>query len=476
MAGTVDKNGVLWKSTRVGSFVSTPAPGIDTAWAAICDAVEKYGQDPAVGWRPVKERHQVEGFEKLVLGDYQWMSYKDYFTRLENFGSGLASLGLAPGSNVVIYADTQYQWMLSAYGVWRQGMVVGTIYSTLGEEGAFYGMNQAQCPLVIADGKLAKVLARVAPKLKNLKHAVLFDVDQNREEVEMLKDAGVNVLSIDELEAIGREKPQKPTPPVTDDTAVLMYTSGTTGNPKGVLLSHRAIVAIMASTMASGSALGSLIKQRPKYIAYLPLAHIMELAVECVLLYCGCSLGFGSPGTILPPSPKVLQMTPPQKGDGEALRPDVFVAAPTVLDRLYALVNGKIRAAPKVVQKLFACALASGASRFEAGKVRGAPPWTSPRARCDREPLPLPCRADRAEPVPRHHHEEGAEGAGRQRARHRHRLGAARARDSEVRAELLRMPRPPGAHAAGPRAAAPRTACARGARVTECVLPLRATA
>ena len=48
MAGTVDKNGVLWKSTRVGSFVSTPGPGIDTAWAAICDAVEKYGRDPAV--------------------------------------------------------------------------------------------------------------------------------------------------------------------------------------------------------------------------------------------------------------------------------------------------------------------------------------------------------------------------------------------------------------------------------------------
>ena len=177
-AGTVDEKGLLWKSTQVGKF-SEPYGGYANMYDTLAASAKKNGNRPAAGLRRVVSSEQVDGFEKLVLGEYQWLSYKDYFTRVENFGSGLASLGLDPGSNVVIYADTQYQWMLSAYGVWRQGLVVGTIYSTLGEEGAFYGMDQANCPLVIADGKLLKVLGGIATKIK-AKRIIVFkeeDID-----------------------------------------------------------------------------------------------------------------------------------------------------------------------------------------------------------------------------------------------------------------------------------------------------------
>ena len=73
---------------------------------------------------------------------------------------------MTKGDTLVIYADTQQAWMMACYGAWRQGLVVGTIYATLGEEGALFGINQSKCKAVVADGKLLKVLGNIATEIK----------------------------------------------------------------------------------------------------------------------------------------------------------------------------------------------------------------------------------------------------------------------------------------------------------------------
>ena len=124
-----------------------------------------------------------------------------------------------------------------------------------------------------------------------------------------------------------------------------MYTSGTTGNPKGVLISHANIASLVAATLLPTGALGGYIKAGYKYLAYLPLAHIMELAVEAALFSAGFVIGYGSPGTLTPSSIKMLQPNEAaskevkkkvlaQLGDAAALQPDIFVAAPAVLDKI----------------------------------------------------------------------------------------------------------------------------------------------
>ncbi len=82
-------------------------------------------------------------------------------------------------------------------------------------------------------------------------------------------------------------------PPFIDGMQVLMYTSGTTGNPKGVLITHKNIASLVAATHSPTSALGSYIKPGYRYLAYLPLAHIMELAVEVALFSAGFTIGYG---------------------------------------------------------------------------------------------------------------------------------------------------------------------------------------
>ena len=75
----------------------------------------------------------------------------------------LSSSRLKALDTVVIYAETSHPWMIAAYACWRQGFTVGTIYATLGEEGALFGINQSKCKAVVrqhADGGLL-----VAPQL-----------------------------------------------------------------------------------------------------------------------------------------------------------------------------------------------------------------------------------------------------------------------------------------------------------------------
>ena len=108
------------------------------------------------------------------------------------------------------------------------------------------------------------------------------------------------------------------------------------------------------------------------YLAYLPLAHIMELAAESVMLALGASIGYGSPQTL---GDTGLKIAPGTRGDAPTLRPTFVVFAPTVLDRVRQGVEAKVAAASPFSQKLFARALKAGAKDFDNGKIGAPPLW-----------------------------------------------------------------------------------------------------
>merc|ERR1719163_924877 len=110
-----------------------------------------------------------------------------------------------------------------------------------------------------------------------------------------------------------------------------------------------------------------LVDQNDVYLAYLPLAHIMEMVAEVCFLAFGAALGFGSPHTLTDTGVKLKR--PESNGDAPTLAPTFMVFAPAVLDKVYQGVNAKRDKMSGVAQTLFSWGLNSGNRHFERGTI-----------------------------------------------------------------------------------------------------------
>lgn len=113
-------------------------------------------------------------------------------------------------------------------------------------------------------------------------------------------------------------------PPTPDDIAIIMYTSGSTGIPKGVLLSHRNVCAAM---MSFSDALGTVYED-DVYIGFLPLAHVLELMCETISFLSGIPIGYSSPLTMTDRSSKIKRGS---KGDASILNPTIMASVPVCI-------------------------------------------------------------------------------------------------------------------------------------------------
>lgn len=131
---------------------------------------------------------------------------------------------------VVDGSSYREEWQLAAQAAFSQNCSVVTIYATLGPEGVEHGVKQTEATVVVCDGKLLKNLTAVAKNCPSLKYVVTMG-DVPSEAIAKIP-AGVAHEKLSDVGARGARKPVQSNPPKATDTAIIMYTSGTTGAPK----------------------------------------------------------------------------------------------------------------------------------------------------------------------------------------------------------------------------------------------------
>ena len=92
------------------------------------------------------------------MGDYKFTTYRETYNQLEAIGRGLLSIGAKPGDKVIIFSETRAEWLLTAFGAFRHGLTVVTLYSTLGDDAVKHGINESQTSIIITSYELLSKL------------------------------------------------------------------------------------------------------------------------------------------------------------------------------------------------------------------------------------------------------------------------------------------------------------------------------
>ncbi|NWU55170.1 ACSL1 ligase, partial [Dromas ardeola] len=219
---------------------------------------------------------------------YEWISYKEVSDRAECVGSALLHRGFKPShvQYIGIFSQNRPEWVIIEQGCYAFSMVVVPLYDTLGIEAITYIVNKADLSLVFCDkpDKAKLLLTNVEKGETPILNTIVIMESFGMDLVERGKKCGVEVFSMRELEELGRAHRQKPMPPKPEDLAVICFTSGTTGNPKGAMITHQNIVS-NASAFVKTTEKTFMPSSDDVLISFLPLAHMFERIVEVSILF-----------------------------------------------------------------------------------------------------------------------------------------------------------------------------------------------
>ncbi|XP_063148394.1 long-chain-fatty-acid--CoA ligase 6 [Candoia aspera] len=273
----------------------------------------------------ISENGPCLGFRKPKQ-PYQWLSYKEVAERAEALGSGLLQKGCKSSANqfIGVFAQNRPEWIISELACYTYSMVVVPLYDTLGPGSIRYIINTADISIVLCDKpEKARVLLEHIEKkeIPGLKSIILMDPFE-KDLKERGQRCGVQIQAMQEVEDCGRECWHVPVPPQPEDLSIVCFTSGTTGNPKGAMLTHGNVVADFSGFLKVTEKV-IFPRQDDVLISFLPLAHMFERVIQSVVYCHGGRIGFFQ-GDI-----RLLS------DDMKALRPTIFPVVPRLLNRMY---------------------------------------------------------------------------------------------------------------------------------------------
>ncbi|XP_054819589.1 long chain acyl-CoA synthetase 1-like isoform X2 [Prosopis cineraria] len=289
-------------------------PDLNTAWDIFELSVKKHPGNRMLGWRPV-----VDG----KIGPYAWKTYKQVYDEVLAIGSALRASGAEPGSRIGVYGSNSPQWIVAMEAASAHSLICVPLYDTLGPSAVNYIIDHAEVDFVfVQDKKVAKLLDSDCKSAQRLKAVVCF-TSLTKGEKDMASSIGVKQYSWDEFLSMGKENPSDVVPPQSHSICTIMYTSGTSGQPKGVVLTHENIAALVRGMDLFMEQFEDKMTVDDVYLSFLPLAHVLDRTIEEYFFHKGASVGYyhGDLNAL--------------RDDLMELKPTLFAGVPRVFEKVY---------------------------------------------------------------------------------------------------------------------------------------------
>ncbi|KAJ6345929.1 hypothetical protein OIU78_008565 [Salix suchowensis] len=305
--------------------------GLESPWQFLSDSALKNPDGKMLGRRQAIDSKG---------GPYVWLTYKEVYDSATRIGSAMRRRGVNPGDRCGIYGSNSPEWITAMEACNSQAVTYVPLYDTLGPNAVEFIINHAEVSIAfVQENKLSSILSCLPKCSSNLKTIVSFGniSDMQKKEADEL---GVSCFSWEEFPQLGSLDCELP-PKQKTDVCTIMYTSGTTGEPKGVILTNGALMAEVLSVDQLLFLTDRVVSEEDSYFSFLPLAHVYDQVIETYCIYKGASIGFwrGDVRYLLE--------------DVQELKPSIFCGVPRVYDRIYTGTLAKVSAGGGLKKKLF---------------------------------------------------------------------------------------------------------------------------
>lgn len=286
-------------------------------------------------------------------GEWQSLSWSNTAQILENLVSGLKEIGVKKNDKISIIADNSYQWCIIDLAIISLGGITVPGYTTSNEEELSYLLSHSETSIIFINSKLLPIIEKILPTLNKIKYVVCVDELNTTKKFKFKK----LLYTYRELIKIGSKNKNKQNllresikKIKKDDVSCIIYTSGTSSQPKGVMLTHASIL----SNIVGANELVKEIKVKDhRFLSIIPLSHAYEHTAGFFLpIYIGAEIYFNDNRDQI-------------VSDLLSVKPTLMTAVPRLYEVLYKKINNQLATQNKVTQKLFYKTVALGTKTFK---------------------------------------------------------------------------------------------------------------
>ncbi len=300
----------------------------------------------------VKRSPNAEAYRFFSKRSNSWqtMSWQEVSDQVARWKSALSSELLVPGDRVAVMMENCVYWVTLDQAALALGLILVPLYANDRPSNLAYVLNDSGTKfLLIMEQEQADQLERVADELQHLIIRSVLSVDSSRLSIvcvdDWLPEEGEVVIEVE-------TRAQAP-----DSLASIVYTSGTTGHPKGVMLSHKNMLWNAWSGLHS-----MMVYPDDQHLSFLPLSHTLERTVGYYLMMmAGARVAY-------------IRSIPELAEDIQIIKPTIMIAVPRIFERVHAKIMAKLEQGPAIKKMLFRQAVTIGWRHFQI--TQGRAKWS----------------------------------------------------------------------------------------------------